>query len=51
MGADQVFQNLKTAFTTASILIHSNFLNPFFLESDASDYALKGVLSQKGDDK
>jgi hypothetical protein len=29
-------------------LIHPNFLKPFFLENDASDYLLGAVLSQKG---
>jgi hypothetical protein len=45
-GVDQVFQDLKTAFTTTPILIHLDFSKPFFLESDASDYALGAVLSQ-----
>jgi hypothetical protein len=48
---DQAFQDLKTAFTTAPILIHPNFSKPFFLESDASNYALGAVLSQKGKNK
>jgi hypothetical protein len=48
--ADQDFLDLKTAFTTPSILIHPDFLKPFFLESDASDSALEVVLSQKGQD-
>jgi hypothetical protein len=46
--ADQAFQDLKIAFTTTPILIHPNFLKPFFLENDASDYLLGAVLSQKG---
>jgi hypothetical protein len=50
-GANQAFQDLKTTFTTAPILIHPTFSRPFFLESDASDYALGVVLSQKGDDE
>jgi hypothetical protein len=41
----------KTIFTTALILIHPNFLKPFFLESDAFDYALWVVLSQNGEGK
>jgi hypothetical protein len=48
---DQAFQDLKTVFTTAPILIHLDFSKPFFLESDASDYALGVVLSQKKEDK
>jgi hypothetical protein len=50
-GADQTFQDLKTTFTMASILIHPDFSRPFFLKSDASDYALGAVLSQKGNDE
>jgi hypothetical protein len=51
MGTEQAFQNLMTTFTTTPILIHPDFLKPFFLKSDASDYALRVVLSQKGEDK
>ena len=50
MEADQAFEILKMTFTSAPILIHSNFQKPFFLESDASDYALGAVLSQHGED-
>jgi hypothetical protein len=35
----------------APILIHPDFLKPFFLKNDAFDYALKAVLSQKGMDE
>jgi hypothetical protein len=49
--ADQAFQDPKTAFTMAPILIHPDFLKPFFLESDAFDYALGVVLVQKVNDK
>jgi hypothetical protein len=45
-GTNQAFPNLKTAFTTAPILIHPDFSKPFFLESDVFDYALGAVLSQ-----
>jgi hypothetical protein len=48
--ADQAFQDLKTAYTTAPILIHPDFLKSFFLESDASDYTIEAVLSQNGED-
>jgi hypothetical protein len=41
----------QTSFIMVPILIHPNFSRPFFLESDASDYVLRAVLSQKGDDK
>jgi hypothetical protein len=50
-GADQAFQDLKTTVTTAPILIHPDYSRPLFLESDASNYALGTVLSQKGDEK
>lgn len=46
MEVDQAFQDLKKAFTTASILSHPDFEKPFFLESDALDFALETVLSQ-----
>jgi hypothetical protein len=49
MGTEQAFQNLMTTFTTTPILIHPDFLKPFFLKSDASDYALRVVLSQNGE--
>jgi DNA-binding transcriptional regulator WhiA len=48
-GANQAFQDLKTAFTTVPILIHPNIIKPFFLKSDAFDYALKAVLLQNGE--
>jgi hypothetical protein len=48
--AEQAFQNLKTAFTTAPILVHPNFAKAFYLETDASDFALGAVLSQIGED-
>jgi hypothetical protein len=44
-GTDQALKNFKTTFITAPILIHPDFSKPFFLESDASDYALGAVLS------
>jgi hypothetical protein len=50
-GINQAFQDLKTAFTTASILIHLDFSKPFFLKSDASDYVLGVVLSQNREDE
>jgi hypothetical protein len=50
-GTNQSFQDFKTVFTTVPILVHPNFSKPFFLESDASDYALGVISSQKGEDK
>jgi hypothetical protein len=50
-GANQAFQDLKTAFTTVPILIHPDFSKPFFLESDASDYTLETILSQNRNDE
>jgi len=44
--ADQTFETLKKAFTTAPILTHPDFQKPFFLETDASNFALGAILSQ-----
>ncbi len=48
--ADQAFETLKKAFTTAPILTHPDFQKPFFLETDVSDFALGAVLSQPDKD-
>ncbi len=48
--ADQAFETLKKAFTTAPILTHLDFQKLFFLETDASDFALRAVLSQPDKD-
>ena len=50
MEADQAFEALKKAFTTVPILIHPDFQKPFFLKSNASDFALGVVLSQPSED-
>jgi len=49
--ADQAFETLKKAFTTAPILTHPDFQKPFFLETDASDFALGAILSQPDKDE
>lgn len=43
---DQAFETLKVAFTIEPIQTHSNFQKPFFLQTDASDFALKVLFSQ-----
>jgi hypothetical protein len=48
--ANQAFETLKKAFTMAPILTHPDFQKPFFLETDASDFALGAVLSQPDKD-
>jgi hypothetical protein len=47
--AQQAFQDLKASFTTAPILVHSDFSKPFYMETDALDFALGIVLFQEGD--
>ena len=41
-----MFTSLKEAFTSAPILRISDDINPFRLETDASDFATGTVLSQ-----
>ena len=48
--ADQTFEALQKAFSTMPILIHPDFQKLFFLENDASDFALGTVLSQPSED-
>ena len=44
--AQQAFQELKSAFKNDIILAHPDETAPFIVETDASDYAIGGVLSQ-----
>jgi hypothetical protein len=50
-NAEEAFENLKQAFTSAPILVHANLEKPFMIEADASDFALGSILSQNGDDE
>jgi hypothetical protein len=47
---EKAFVNLKECFTTAPILTHFNPKCQCIVETDASDFALGAVLSQKEDD-
>jgi hypothetical protein len=46
----QAFDALKDKFCKAPVLIRPDTAKPFLLETDASDYAVGAILSQKGDD-
>jgi len=41
---------LKSTFTTTPILAHPDFSKLFYIETDASDFALGAVLSQMGEE-
>lgn len=43
---EKAFQRLKDAFTSAPVLHHFDPSLPIILETDASDYAVSGILSQ-----
>ncbi|KAH9264851.1 hypothetical protein BASA83_011680 [Batrachochytrium salamandrivorans] len=43
---EKSLQDLKTAFAKSDFLTHPDDSRPFILETDASDYAISGVLSQ-----
>jgi transposase InsO family protein len=47
---EHAFRSLKEKFTTAPTLGHFNPQEACVVETDASDFALGGILSQKGDD-
>jgi len=46
--AQEAFDHLRIAFTTAPILRHFDPDLPTILEADASDFVLRAVVSQKG---
>ena len=47
-GKEQVaFEDLKTAVTTAPVLVSPQESNPFWIEADSSDFATGAVLSQQ----
>jgi hypothetical protein len=48
-ACEQTFQCLKTAFITASVLIHFDPDKKLYLEINASDYVIDGTISQIGD--
>jgi hypothetical protein len=43
--AQKAFQDVKTSFATALILVHPDFSKPFYMKTDASDFAIGVVLS------
>ena len=46
-ACQQVFEDLKCAFTTARVLAHYDSSLETWVETDASDFVVAGVLSQK----
>jgi hypothetical protein len=40
------YTRLKSQFDSASMLMHPNDAKPFFVETDASDFGIGGILSQ-----
>ena len=48
--AEAAFEELKRRFTSAPILAHFEATKPVILETDASDFALGAVLSQRDDE-
>lgn len=49
-AALDAFNRMKTAFTSAPVLAHFNDAKESFLYTDASDFAISGILYQLGDD-
>jgi len=50
LQCEDAFQLLKTAFTSAPILHHFDPSLPPVVETDASDYAIAGILSVRAED-
>lgn len=48
--AIEAFDNLKHALTTAPVLKHPDFAEPFYIQCDASEYGIGAILFQKGCD-
>jgi len=48
--AGAAFEELKRRFTTAAILAHFNAEKPVIIETDASDFAIGVVLSQRDEE-
>lgn len=46
----EAFEELWSQFLQAPLLIHLNFERPFVVETDASNTAMGGILSQQGED-
>jgi hypothetical protein len=46
----EAFDELKKRFCTAPVLTRPDTAKPFILETDASDYAVGAILSQKNED-
>ena len=48
--AEEAFRELKQRFTTATILAHFNATKTVIIETDASDFAIGAVLSQRSEE-
>lgn len=48
--AQESFDLLKAAYTSAPLLIMPDTSQPFILETDASNFAVGGFILQEGDD-
>jgi len=48
--ANHAFTKLRDQFCQAPILLHPDFQRSFIIETDASNTAIGGILSQHGDD-